>query len=67
MKSSEKYTYSELNSKQEHFSLLCQGEQLGINLIKNVEEAGGGGGGPPALGAGFDQDANKCMTSMGIS
>ena len=64
MKSSEKYTYSELNSKQEHFSLLCQGEQLGINLIKNVEDAGGEGGG---LVAGFDQDANKCMTSMGIS
>ena len=63
MKSSEKYTYSELNSKQEHFSLLCKGEQLGINLIKNVEEAGGGGG----VVAGFDQDANKCMTSMGIS
>ena len=64
MKSSEKYTYSELNSKQEHFSLLCQEEQLGINLIKNVQEAGGRGGG---LVAGFDQDANKCMTSMGIS
>ena len=45
MKSSEKYTYSELNSKQEHFSLLCQEEQLGINLIKNVQEAGGEGGG----------------------
>ena len=65
MKSSEKYTYSELNSKQEHFSLLCQEEQLGINLIKNVQEAGGEGGG--GLVAGFDQDANKCMNSMGIS
>ena len=64
MKSSEKYTHSELNSKQEHFSLLCRGEQLGINLIKNVEDAGGEGGG---LVVGFDQDANKCMTSMGIS
>ena len=42
---------------------LCQGEQLGINLVENVEEAGGKGG----LVAGFDQDANKCMTSMGIS
>ena len=51
---------------------LCQGEQLGINLIKITEEArrSGEGGGEVEEGgivAGFDQDANKCMTSTGIS
>ena len=62
---------SELNWKQEHFSLLCQGEELGINLITISQEARGSGGkggqGEGGVVAGFDQDANKCMTSIGIS
>ena len=56
---------SELNWKQEHFSLLCQGEELGINLIKIAQEARWKWGG--GVVAGFDQDANKYMTSKGIS
>ena len=35
---------SELSWKQEHFSLLCQGEELGINLITISQEARGRGG-----------------------
>ena len=55
---------------------LCQGEELGINLITISQEArgsggeggvGGGGQGEGGVVAGFDQDANKCMTSIGIS
>ena len=67
MKSSEKHTESKLNWKQEHFSLLCQGEQLSINLIKIAQEVRGEWGGGGGVVAGFDQDANKYMTSIGIS
>ena len=50
---------------------LYQGEELGINLITISQEARGSGGkggqGEGGVVAGFDQDANKCMTSIGIS
>ena len=41
--------------------------QLGINLIKITQEARGKWGGGGGVVAGFDQDANRYMTSIGIS
>ena len=49
--------------------LLLQKEAKTINLIKIAQEARWkwGGGGRGGVVAGFDQDANKYMTSIGIS
>ena len=56
-----------IENKNISASYARENSQLGINLIKIAQEArwkwGGGGG----VVAGFDQDANKYMTSKGIS